>query len=170
MMDKYIPGLLLSYNIACVGMFYAIFVFYRLSKQVSNLHSLSLSESYEMRQIMSVLAWLKRLIKAFFIGVLANLPSINLISYLHFNRGYDEDDPLILFILTVVFTVTDVYCLITTLYMYQEFPQLRNAVCKDFPCLKISKPAKVLTTTERNAMYFDSLRSSWKHPHDSKKL
>ncbi|CAD5233665.1 unnamed protein product [Bursaphelenchus xylophilus] len=166
MWDKYFPGVLFAFSMATCAMFYGVFVFRSLSKKLRKLESSSLSESYETRQIVATMAWLRRLAGAFLCTTVGNFPFMGFTCYLYFVLGYDEDHPWMLMMVTVMFNMGNLYVCLTTVFMFQEFPQLRNAVYKDFPFLKWAEPAKVISRDECNAMYFEVLRTTWRHPRD----
>ncbi|CAD5233666.1 unnamed protein product [Bursaphelenchus xylophilus] len=166
MWDKYFPGVLFAFSMATCAMFQGVFAFRCLSKNLRKLESSSLSESYETRQIVATMAWLRRLARVFVIITVGNFPFMGFTCYLYFVLGYDEDHPWMLMMVTVMFNMGNIYVCLTTIFMFQDFPQLRSAVYKDFPFLKWAEPAKIISQGECNAMYFEVLRTTWRHPRD----
>ncbi|CAD5231161.1 unnamed protein product [Bursaphelenchus okinawaensis] len=170
MVDKYFPGLIMSYIVASTAIFYAIYVFLKISSQIHVLESNSLSERYELRQIVAAMAWLRKLIKAFGIAMIFTFPFMVIICYLYFAERKNEDDKYMQILLTIIFCAGSAYSLVTTYFMFSEFPQLRNAVAKDFPFCAPKISTSVLSQEERDNMYYNSLNVAWRHPEEPKSI
>ncbi|CAD5229918.1 unnamed protein product [Bursaphelenchus xylophilus] len=159
--DKSVPGYVFDVCLATAGMLHTIFVLRGIMAKVQGQFSRSLTQSYEMRQTKYTLQWIKRMVTAFAVLILIALPFIFVLNYLYLVCDYNTNTVDIQAILGLLLTMTETYNLACTLFLYDEFPQLKKAVYKDFSCI-LPTPRENTSTVTRNEeaeAHFNNLRS-----------
>ncbi|CAD5220000.1 unnamed protein product [Bursaphelenchus okinawaensis] len=158
-------GYCFNYIIAVISIAVAVFFFYKIHVDILEKHEYSsLSENFEVRQTKMVLAYMKSLVKAFFVLLAACGTGVGVVTYYKFVVDVTEDHPFIVTTYTCMFISLCFYNLASILYMIRSFPPLRRAILKDLPCLRERRVSdstcdKAKMETEQ---YFSQLKVMWK--------
>ncbi|CAD5226285.1 unnamed protein product [Bursaphelenchus okinawaensis] len=151
---NYVPGFLLDIAIGTAGMLHSIYVLRSIMNKVRTSDSRSLSECYEIRQTKCTLQWVKKMLFAYLGLFICVLPFASTLFYLYVFCGLDTDTLEIQILNTILTMLADGYNLVSTLFMYFEFPQLKKAIYQDFSWILPSITKSALSRKEETNVYF----------------